>query len=86
MFTFIASSVQTLLFFTMVVILAAFGAGLWFLLMLRRGMRGGQRQSKKQHTQQRPQQPQEPKADPAQYEQPLFDEKNAEYVDFEEVK
>ncbi len=69
-----------------VVVLAAFGAGIWFLLMLRRGMRGGKQQPKQRQTQQRPQQPQEPKPDPAQFEQPLFDEQNAEYVDFEEVK
>ncbi len=86
MFSFIASLVQTLLFLFMVVVLAAFGAGLWFLFMLRRGLRGGKQQPKQHQTQQRPQQPQESKPDPAEYEQPLFDEKNAEYVDFEEVK
>ncbi len=86
MFSFIASLVQALLFMFLVVVLAAVGAGLWFLFMLRRGLRGGKQQTKQQQTQQRTQQPQETQLDPAQFEQPLFDEKNAEYVDFEEVK
>ncbi len=86
MFSFIASLLHTMLFFFLVVVLAAFGAGLWFLFMLRRGLRGGQQRPRQRQTQQRPQPTQEPKPDPAEYEQPLFDDKNAEYVDFEEVK
>ncbi len=86
MFSFIASLVQTLLSLFLVFLLAAFVGSLWLFFKLRRGLRGGGQQPKQRQTQQRPQQPQEPKPDPAEYEQPLFDDKNAEYVDFEEVK
>lgn len=88
--SFLLSILSTVFFLVLIFFLVALWVGFGFIRQLRNGMKGGnQQQHRQQRQQQRPQpqqQAEEATPDPTTYEQPLFDDENAEYVEYEEMK
>lgn len=87
--SFLLSILSTVFFLLLLFFVVALWIGFGFIRQFRDGMKGGNQQKHRQQRQQQAQpqhQAEEKIPDPTAFEQPIFDDENAEYVDYEEMK